>query len=120
MPHALIIDDNPVVSHIIIQKLTDIGFHSFDCAWTEGQAVLAAGRHKPDIVVVGDALEEGSGLEAARTISLQYNSPVIMVSGDRHRARDTFAGAAWVEGPFAMDRIGEAVDLACRSGGLLN
>lgn len=120
MPHALIIDDNLIVSRIIIQKLAEIGFDSFDCTWTEDQAVLSAANITPDLVVVGDALEEGSGMEAARRISLQCHSPVIMVTGDCHRAKHSFEGASRVEGPFLMEQIGEAIDLACQSRRMLN
>jgi len=112
MPHALIIDQNIAVSRAIQHYLARLGFGSFDHTWTEGQALAAARARRPDIIVIGDDIEMGCALRAAQAISADGAIPVLMVSGDPARAARRLANAAAYEGPFRINQIEEAVDLA--------
>lgn len=112
MTHALIIDDNMIVSRAIQSCLESLGFNSFDHTWTEEQAIAAADRRVPDLIVIGDEVETGSALSAAKRISCDLGAPVLMVTGDPARARKRLAGAATFQGPFLLNQIDEAVELA--------
>jgi DNA-binding response OmpR family regulator len=111
MSHALIIDDNMIVSRALADRLASLGFDSFDHSWTEDQAVAAAGLRRPDLVVVGDTIETGSAIDAARRISIEHDVPVLMVTADSHRARRRAPSDAAIEGPFLLSEISGA--LAC-------
>ncbi|MXP48255.1 response regulator [Altererythrobacter luteolus] len=110
MPHALIIDDSSIVQGIMTERLASLGFRSFDRAETEEQAIAAAHRRQPDLVVLGDHVAEGSGCEAARAISEAYGTPVILVTNNSQNARKVLRNRASLEGPFALDQISTAVD----------
>jgi DNA-binding response OmpR family regulator len=110
--HALIIDDNMIVGRAVRSRLEHLGFTTFDQAWTEHQALAAAGRRRPDLVVIGDAIESGSAIKAARTIAQRFETPVLMVTGDSHRLRERCEGLCAVEGPYALNQIDQAVDAA--------
>jgi CheY-like chemotaxis protein len=112
MTHALIIDDNMIISRAIQSCLESLGFNSFDHTWTEEQAVAAAARHPPDLVVIGDELEAGSALSAAKRISSDLTVPVLMVTGDPVRTRRRLERTASFAGPFLLNQIEEAVELA--------
>jgi len=112
MCHALIIDDNMIVSHAIQKCLESMGFISFDKTWTEAQAVAAADRHNPDLIVIGDEIEAGSALRAAQRIVKKLAVPVLMVTGDLYRARRRVERTCSFEGPFLINQIEEAVKLA--------
>lgn len=112
MNHALIIDDNLIVSRAIQSCLENLGFASFDHTWTEAQALDAARRRTPDLIVVGDELEFGSALDAARRISEWLSVPVLMVTGDPGRARQHLAQVEAFSGPFLLNQIEEAVEIA--------
>lgn len=112
MPHALIIDDNMIVSRAIQQRLETLGFTSFDRTWSEKQAVAAADRHPPDLIVVGDNLETGSALAAAERVSHAHHAPVLMVTGNPFRKRELVERNMSFDGPFLLNQIEEAVDLA--------
>ena len=114
MSHALIIDDNMLVSQVIENRLAPLGFDSFEHSWTEEQAVAAAERRLPDLVVVGDAVESGSALDAARRISAAHDVPVLMVTAKSPLTRRVAADAV-VEGPYALDAIATAVKQAQRA-----
>jgi CheY-like chemotaxis protein len=112
MSHALIIDDNMLISHAIRSYLEPLGFTSFDSTWTEEQAVAAAHEHTPDLIVVGDELAVGSSLAAAQRISKWLSVPVVMLTGDPVRAQKRLKHACSFEGPFMLNQIEEAVALA--------
>lgn len=117
MNHALIIDENMIVSRAIQSRLEGLGFTSFDHTWTEEQAVAAASRRAPNLVVIGDELESGSALGAARRISRELAVPVLMVTGDPIRAERRLAKVEAFEGPFLLNQIEEAVSAACTAPG---
>lgn len=112
MTHALIIDDNMIVSRAIQSCLESLGFNSFDHTWTEEQAIAAAGRRVPDLVVIGDEVETGSAFRAAETIAGRLGVPVLMVTGDPARARKRLARTPAFKGPFLLNQIEQAVELA--------
>lgn len=110
--HALIIEDNMIVGHAIEQQLIRLGFQSFDHAWTEKQAVDLARRHLPDLVVVGDTLETGSPMAAARKISEFGDVPILLATADSFQAKRQLPADASLKGPFRIDQLGAAIDLA--------
>lgn len=112
MQHALIIDANMIVSRAIQSCLEDLGFSTFDHTWTEVQALQAAQRRAPDLIVVGDDVDAGSALDAARQIAEWLSVPVLMISGDSNRARESLSQVAEFDGPFLLNQIDEAVELA--------
>lgn len=112
MPHALIIDENIAVCRAVQHYLVMLGFGTFDHAWTERQAMDAARQRRPDIIVIGDDIELGCAMRAARRISAGGAIPVLMVSGDPSRASRQLAQASSYEGPFRLNEIEEAVELA--------
>jgi two-component system, response regulator PdtaR len=112
MSHALIIDDNMIVSRAIENRLVELGFDSFDRTWTEGQAMAAAARRSPDLVVIGDTIESGCALNAARSIAMERDTPVLMVTADPGRARRRLPDDVSFGGPFLINEIENAVALA--------
>ena len=112
MKHALIIDDNMIISRGIQSQLEGLGFTSFDHTWTEEQAVTAARRCTPNLVIVGDEVASGSVLGAVRRISSEMAVPFLLVSGDPVRAERHLAKVAAFEGPFLLSQIEESVNIA--------
>ena len=112
MAHALIIDDNIAISRAIQSYLEPLGFGTFDQTRTEQQALDAAARRRPDIIVIGDDIETGSAFDAARRISSGEAIPVLRVSGDPTRASQLLEQASSYEGPFHLNQIEAAVDVA--------
>jgi len=112
MCHALILDDNMIISRAIENRLLSLGFHSFDHAWTEEQAVAAAELHTPDLVVLGDSIEAGSALSAARRITTHCSVPVLLITADPYRLRQGCPKDVSLDGPFLLNEIETAVELA--------
>ncbi|MCL6251232.1 response regulator [Altererythrobacter sp. KTW20L] len=120
MPHALIIDDNIAISRAIRSYLEPLGFETCDQTRNKQQALDAAARRKPDIIVIGDDIETGSAIDAARRISCGEAIPVLMVSGDPTRASKVLQQASSYDGPFHLNQIEEAVEVALSHRSILH
>lgn len=114
MSHALIIEQNMVEGSALSRCLSDMGFDSFDRIWTEEDAVELAKMRPPDLILVGDSLETGDAVEAARRICEKQNVPVLMVTADSFRAKQQLVDGAVLDGPFAFSKFPEAIKAAKR------
>ena len=109
MTHALIIDDNRAIARGMESRLQAFGFNSFDHTWSERQALEAAARHVPDLIVVGDAIAAGSPLEVARKVALKTHAPVLAVTADKVMLRKEVPADASLEGPFRLSELDRAL-----------
>lgn len=105
MNHALIIEDNMIVGHAIQQQLAHAGFRSFHHAWTESQALDYAKRQAPDLVVIGDGIEEGSAMTVARAIGRNGDVPVLLATTSPFRTGDHLPADLSIHGPCRIDEI---------------
>lgn len=112
MSHALIIDENMIISRAIERRLESCGFDSFEHAWTEDQAVDAAALNPPDLVIVGDSIDKGSAVDAARRITAKRDVPVLMVTAHSGQTQRHIPPGATVEGPFHLSEIKSTLALA--------
>ena len=113
----LIVDDKREIRQLVRATLEFDGWEVFE-AETGDEAVEAAARHKPDLVVM-DMMMPGTidGMEATRRIKSATETAgckVIMLSGSDLELRETAleAGVAeFIQKPFSpldlMDKIGE-------------
>ena len=108
--HALIIEDDAITAMLIEDELRDLGFHSFDTASTEHDAIAAVARKCPDLVTSDGSLLAGSGPSAVRQIRASFHVPVIFITGDPEHARHCVPGAPVVEKPFSIMELVAAVE----------
>jgi DNA-binding response OmpR family regulator len=109
MKHALIIEDYLLVSRFLEDRLATFGFGSFDHVWTEEDAVAAATRRLPDLVIIGDDLTAGCGFNAARRIASLGDVPALVISSRRAVTHRTVPCDASVQGPFSLQEIDRLV-----------
>lgn len=112
MTHALIIDDNMAVSRGIQQRLQALGFDSFDHTWSERQTLEAAARRRPDLIVIGDAISEGSPVQVAKQVSLSSHAPVLALTSDRFMFNRSIPAGASVGGPYKLSDLDVALGSA--------
>jgi len=114
MGHALLIGDNMIVSRAIENRLVAHGFDTFDRAWARHQAADLASHHRPDLIVVGDSIADGSPVELARKIAGSCAAPVLMVSRGRVMLERHTSSMTKAQGPFDLVQLDTA--LATLSG----
>ena len=118
MAHALIIGNDRDVSRTLEHALAAIGFHSFDHAGSEAAAVAAAERRVPDLVVIGERLDQGCPVSAARRICRAHDAPVLMAASPA-APRRPLPQDARISGPFPLRRLQDAVREAERASSVV-
>jgi DNA-binding response OmpR family regulator len=109
MSHALIIDDNVVLSRAIRNRLERFGFDSFDYTWAEEQAMQAASERRPDLIVVGDAIVEGSPIRVAGKLASSNHVPILHVSTQSFMLHREAAEGTVMDGPYRLSELDDAL-----------
>lgn len=81
MLHALIIEDEALVSLMLESHLRRLGFTSFDYAYGEDEAVAMARRRWPDLLLVDLRLGQGDGLSALRRLAKMGRVAAVFATG---------------------------------------
>lgn len=115
MAHALIIDDNRIISRAIEDCLTPLGFDSFDHTWTEAQAVSVAESRPPDLVVIGDAVSGGSPAGTAHHIAEKSLAPILLVRAGQCEVLRRMPDGVTLDGPFLLSDFDNVVAVARKS-----
>ena len=108
MTRVLVVDDEPQILRALRINLRVRGYE-VDTAASAGQALAAAGRHPPDLVILDLGLPDVDGMEVIGGLRGWTTVPIIVLSGradstDKVEALD--AGADdYVTKPFGMDEL---------------
>lgn len=110
--HALIIEDHKLVAALVEDCLKELGFSSFDFADCHCDAVAAALRNVPDLIIADDKLVEGTGLGVVTVIWQTHHVPVVFASAEPERVLALEPGATTISKPFSMEQFKSAVAAA--------
>lgn len=113
--HALIIEDHKLVAALVEDCLEEMGFDSFDFADCHNDAVAAALRKLPDLIIADDKLVEGTGFGAVTVIRETQNVRVVFASAEPERVLELDPYAITVTKPFSIDQFKAAVVSAMQS-----
>ena len=107
--HALIIEDEALISLAIEAVLRENGYSSFDLASSLDAAMAAANRRCPDLITADVRLAPGNGIDAVESICSQKTIPVVFITGTATEVRDRCPSYVVVNKPFAPSDVAEAV-----------
>ena len=79
---------------------------------TLADAVAAASRWRPDLMIVDVGLGEASGIAAVREILRSGFVPHVFVTGDMVRGMSLGAGAVLIQKPFRVSDLERAIERA--------
>jgi two-component system, response regulator PdtaR len=109
----LIVEDERLVAMNMELSLVEAGFRVVAMVDTEQDAIEAALRLKPDLVLMDITLREGDGLTAAAEIYRVLQLPVVFVSGNTDmRTLETIKRTpsfGLIRKPFVSDRLASLV-----------
>jgi len=116
---VLVVDDEPPILRALAANLRARGFET-DLAPTGEDALKAAARHRPDVVILDLGLPGMSGIEVIQGLRGWTTVPIIVLSA-RHTEREKVAaldaGADdYVTKPFGMDELFARLRAALRRG----
>jgi CheY-like chemotaxis protein len=97
---VLVVEDEAVIAILFSEVLEGMGHHVCASAATEADAVSAAARYRPDLMIVDAHLRKGSGISAVAEILRWGFIPHIFVSGDSALSLSLGPGAIAIQKPF--------------------
>jgi DNA-binding NarL/FixJ family response regulator len=110
---VLIVEDEALVAMNIESALAEAGFDVLGTVDTEGDAVAAAERMRPDVILIDITLRDGDGISAAKAIQEKLKTRIIFISGNSDprtlAAADKINPAAFIRKPFVTDRLARLV-----------
>lgn len=119
MSRVLVVDDEPPILRALAANLRARGFDT-DLAPTGEDALRAAARHRPDVVVLDLGLPGMSGIDVIQGLRGWTTVPIIVLSArntEREKVAALDAGADdYVTKPFGMDELFARLRAALRRG----
>jgi CheY-like chemotaxis protein len=113
----LVVEDDAVIQMLLCETLTAMGHEVCAAAATEWEAVAAAERTRPDLLIVDHHLGEGSGRAAVREILRKRAVPHIFVSGDSAEAVVPGRLAVTLQKPYQEHELKRAIAAAMAGTG---
>ncbi len=106
----LLVDDDALIGTLLAEMLDQMGHVVCAIEATEGGAVRAALRDRPDLMIVDARLRDGHGVAAVETILRTAAIPHIFMSGERLPAGRT--PAVELQKPFMYRDLANAIERA--------
>ena len=117
-PRALV-EDDALLAILLAELLAGMGHDVCATAATEAEAVIAATRHGPDLMIVDEGLARGgSGVSAVEEILRAGPRAHVFLSGDTEKVRGRRPDAIVVRKPFREAELARAIDVALAAASL--
>lgn len=114
MSHALIIEDELLLAFSVEEALRNLGYSTFDIVQSAPEAIEAAERKCPDLIIADHQLIDGTGVDAVKVICADKPIAVVFVTGSRTKVRQHLSDAFIVDKPFNFRRLKGTVSDAVR------
>lgn len=112
MLRVLLVEDDVMIAMLLAEILAELGHTVCAIAVTEIDAVAAALRNRPDLMIVDAGLSEGDGVSAVDTILLAGFVPHVFVTGDPLGVQALSPGAIVLQKPFFEPELIRAIERA--------
>ena len=108
----LVVEDDHLIGMLLADMLDAMGHTVCAVVRTQDEAVAAAERDKPHMLIVDAWLHEGSGVNAVDQIQRRAIVPHIFVTGDSRGVLAVKPNAIILEKPFTEALLAAAIDRA--------
>jgi CheY-like chemotaxis protein len=105
----LVMEDEAIVANLLADVLAGMGHDVCAIEDSEADAVAAAGRCRPNLMIVDQKLRDGSGVGAVEQILRTRFVPHIFVSGDTLGILARRPGAVVIQKPFFESDLLQAI-----------
>ena len=109
---VLVIEDDALIALLLSELLAGMGHDVCATAASEAEAVSAATRYDPDLMIVDARLGRGSGGSAVEEILRAGPLAHVFISGDAETVRVRKPDAVVVRKPFREAELARAIDMA--------
>jgi two-component system, response regulator PdtaR len=108
----LVVEDDALIGMLFADLLVEMGHEVCAIEATEANAVAAATRCSPDLMIVDARLGKGSGVSAVEKILRTGFVPHVFVSGDISSVRALRPDAVLIQKPFREPELARAIQRA--------
>jgi CheY-like chemotaxis protein len=108
----LVVEDDAMLGRALAELLEDLGYVVCGVETQAANAVAAASRCRPDLLIVDVGLGEASGVAAVEEILRIGFVPHVFVTGDALRDLSLRADAVLIQKPFREPEIVQAIERA--------
>jgi len=109
---VLVVEDDAVMAMLLGELLASMGHDVCATAATEAEAVIAANRYGPDLMIVDAGLGRGSGVSAVEEVLRMGPIAHVFISGDAERVRRRQPDAVVLRKPFREAELIKAIEMA--------
>jgi CheY-like chemotaxis protein len=109
---VMVVEDEAVIAILMAEVLAGMGHDVCAIEATEADAVAAAVRCKPEMMIIDARLGDGSGISAVEQILCSGFIPHVFVSGDALRVQALCPGAVVIQKPFRESDLASAMQRA--------
>ena len=109
---VLVVEDDAIIGTLLAEMLAGMGHNVCAIEATEADAVSAAARCKPDLMIVDVRLGEGSGVSAIETIYRTGPVPHVFVSGDVAQVRTLRPSSIFMQKPYREADLARVIQQA--------
>jgi CheY-like chemotaxis protein len=114
---VLVVEDDVLIGTLLAEMLAEMGHRVEAVVTTQDEAVQAAHLYAPDLIVIDEKLQTGSGSSAMAEILRKGFIPHVLMSGGSRRASQ--AGSAFLAKPFMENDLRQGMQTALMiNGGL--
>lgn len=117
--HALIIEPQGLINLTIEDELRELGFSSFDFAFTQDGAIEAAKQRRPDLMTSSLRLVQGDGASAVKAICADQPVPTVFIVSDADEAKPLIDNVPVITKPILRASFRSAVRQAMNGTGTL-
>ena len=108
----LVVEDDVMIGELLAETLEDLGHTVCAVETKAANAVAAAARHHPDVMLVDVGLGEANGIAAVKEILRSGFVPHVFVTGDALRDLSLGPDAVLIQKPFREADIVQAIERA--------
>jgi DNA-binding response OmpR family regulator len=108
----LVVEDDAVIGMLLAEMLAEMGHDVCAIETTAADAVSAAVRCKPDLLIVDVRLGDGNGISVVEEIRRTGPIPHLFVSGDASRVKALRPDAVVIQKPFRESDLVRAIQCA--------
>jgi two-component system, response regulator PdtaR len=113
----LVVEDDAMIGVLLAETLEDLGHVVCAVETDAANAVAAAARHHPDVMIVDVGLGEASGVAVVKEILLSGFVPHVFATGDALRDLSLGSEAVLIQKPFRGPDILRAIERALATKG---
>ena len=109
---VLVVEDDALLAMLLAELLASMGHDVCATAATEAEALIAAIRYRPDLMIVDAGLGRGSGVSAVEEILRAGPVAHVFVRGDAESVCRRRPDAIVIRKPFREAELARAIDAA--------